>query len=167
MKKIILILIALTTFINVSYASFPMASIVDTPTTDTILNIETIEQYHLRMQKMGFDLSSCKCESCRSGMRPLVRNSKGELVKVDNGSESNAKAMYLLAGLILLGVIIWGFIGLTRAYNCVDNRSDCPQSSGEKPKSGAPVGLLLGSALIVISLVIAIKARIMQLKNKN
>ncbi len=165
MKKLLLIFIALTTFINVSYASFPVADTLEVK-QDTVLT-EEIKQYHYNLQKMGIDLSSCKCESCRSGMRPLVRNSKGELVKVDNGSESNTKAMYLLAGLILLGVIIWGFIGLTRAYNCVDNRSDCPQSSGEKPKSGAPAGLLLGSALVVISIVIAIKARIMQLKNRK
>ena len=70
-------------------------------------------------------------------------------------------------GLILLGVVIWGVIGLTRAYNCVDNRSDCPQSSGEKPKSGAPIELLWMSLLILISVGLAIKARITQLKNRK
>ncbi|MBT5614649.1 MAG: hypothetical protein HOJ77_00165, partial [Flavobacteriales bacterium] len=49
----------------------------------------------------------------------------------------------------------------------LDNRSDCPQSSGEKPKSGAPTGLLWASLLIVISAGIAIKARITQLKNRK
>ena len=75
--------------------------------------------------------------------------------------------MYLLAGLILLGVIIWVFIGVTRAYNCLDNRSDCRQSSGEKPKSGAPIELLWMSLLILISVGLAIKARITQLKNRK
>ena len=118
---------------------------------------------------MGIDLNSCKCESCRNGIPPLVHKSKGELVKVDKKSESNgnASAMYFLAGLILLGVIIWIFIGLTHAYNCADNGSDCPQSTGEKPKSGAPVGLLWASILIVISVGIAFKARITQLKNRK
>jgi hypothetical protein len=166
-KRFLFLFIALTSFTNVSYASFPI--------TDTLqikqetLQTETVEQYHLRMQKMGVDINSCKCVSCRKGIPTLVRDSKGGLVIVDNNSESNgnARAMYVLAGLILLGVIIWIFIGLTHAYNCADNGTDCPQSTGEKPKSGAPVGLLWSSILIVISVGIAIKARITQLKNRK
>ena len=166
MKKLILLLIALTTFMNVSYASFPFADTLKVK-HDTV-QTEEIKQYHQSLLKMGIDLSACKCESCRNGTRPLVCNSKGELVKVDKkASNGNVSGMYLLAGLILLGVIIWIFIGLTRAYNCVDTRSDCPQSSGEKPKSGAPTGLLWASLLIVISAGIAIKARITQLKNRK
>ena len=151
---------------NVSYASFPITDTLQVK-QDTI-QTEEIKQYHQSLLKMGIDLNSCKCESCRKGISPLVCNSKGELVKVDKKSVSNgnARSMYLLAGLVLLGVVIWGVIGLTRAYNCVDNGSDCPQSTGEKPKSGAPVGLLWASILIVISVGIAIKARITQLKNR-
>jgi len=164
-KKLILLFIALTTFTNVSFASFPIADTLEIK-QDT-LQTEEIKQYHSSLIKMGIDLNSCKCESCRNGIRPLVRNFKGELVKVDKKSESNgnASAMYFLAGLILLGVIIWIFFGLTHAYNCADNGTDCPQSTGEKPKSGAPVGLLWASILIVISVGIAIKARIIQLKS--
>jgi len=166
MKKLILLLIALTTFMNVSYASFPIADTLKVK-HDTVQK-EEIKQYHQSLLKMGIDLNTCKCESCRKGRSPLVRNSKGKFVKVDKKtSNSNVSAMYLLAGLILLGVIIWVFIGVTRAYNCLDNRSDCPQSSGEKPKSGAPTGLLWVSLLIVISAGIAIKARITQLKNRK
>jgi len=168
MKKLILLLITLSAFIITSYASFPI--IVDTlATTIDTLQTDEIKQYHDHLIDMGIDLNSCKCESCRNGMRPLVRNSKGELVKIDKKSESNgnASAMYFLAGLILLGVIIWIFIGLTHAYNCADNGTDCPQSTGEKPKSGAPVGLLWASILIVISVGIAFKARITQLKNRK
>ena len=168
MKKLILLLITLSAFIITSYASFPI--IVDTlATTIDTLQTDEIKQYHDHLIDMGIDLNSCKCESCRNGMRPLVRNSKGELVKIDKKSESNgnASAMYFLAGLILFGVIIWIFIGLTHVYNCADNGSDCPQSTGEKPKSGAPVGLLWASILIVISVGIAFKARITQLKNRK
>ena len=167
MRKLILLLIALTTFMNVSYASFPITDTLQVK-QDTI-QTEEIKQYHQSLLKMGIDLNSCKCESCRKGISPLVCNSKGELVKVDKKSVSNgnASAMYLLAGLILLGVVIWGVIGLTRAYNCVDNGSDCPQSSGEKPSGGAPVGFLVGTVLIIISAGIAIKARITQLKNRK
>ena len=167
MKKLILLLIALTTFMNVSYASFPITDTLQVK-QDTI-QTEEIKQYHQSLLKMGIDLNSCKCESCRKGISPLVCNSKGELVKVDKKSVSNgnASAMYLLAGLILLGVVIWGVIGLTRAYNCVDNGSDCPPSSGEKPSGGAPVGFLVGTVLIIISIGIAVKARITQLKNRK
>jgi len=167
MKRLILILITLTTFTNVSYASFPVADTLEFK-QDTV-QTEEIKQYHQSLLKMGIDLSACKCESCRKGIQPLARDFKGDLVVVDNKSESNgnASAMYLLAGLILLGVVIWGVIGLTRAYNCVDNGSDCPQSSGEKPKSGAPIELLWMSLLILISVGLAIKARITQLKNRK
>jgi len=166
-KNLLFLLITITTFTNVCYASFPIADILEIK-QDT-LQTEEIKQYHSSLIKMGIDLNSCKCESCRNGIRPLVRNSKGELVKVDKKSDSNsnASAIYFLAGLILLGVIIWIFIGLTHAYNCADNGTDCPQSTGEKPKSGAPVGLLWASILIVISVGIAFKARITHLKNRK
>ena len=65
MRKLILLLITLTIITNVSFASFPIPSVVDTPFTDTILNIETTEQYHKKMQNQGFDISSCRCPSCR------------------------------------------------------------------------------------------------------
>jgi hypothetical protein len=166
-KKLLFLLIILSPFTNLSYASFPIADTLEVK--EDTLQTEEIKQYHSSLIKMGIDLNSCKCESCRNGIRPLVRNSKGELVKVDKKSESigNASAMYFLAGLILLGVIIWIFIGLTHVYNCADNGSVCPQSTGEKPKSGAPVGLLWASILIVISVGIAFKARITQLKNRK
>ena len=167
MRKLILLIIALTTFMNVSYASFPITDTLQVK-QDTIQK-EEIKQYHQSLLKMGIDLNSCKCESCRKGIQPLARDFKGDLVVVDNKSESNgnARSLYILAGLILLGVVIWGVIGLTRAYNCVDNGSDCPQSSAEKPKSGAPVEFLWATILIVISVGVAIKARITQLKNRK
>lgn len=75
MKKIILVLISLITLSNVSYASFPIIETrLDTPIVDTISSTESIDAYHLRMQEMGFDLSSCKCESCRAGI-PISENS--------------------------------------------------------------------------------------------
>ena len=65
-------------------------------------------------------------------------------------------------------MLLFGYLlVLTRAYNCLDNRSDCPQSSGEKPSGGAPAGLLWASLLIVISVGIAIKARITQIKKQK
>ena len=82
---------------NVSYASFPITDTLEVK-QDT-LQTETVEQYHVRMQNMGFDLNSCKCVSCTKGILPLVRDAKGDLVIVDNKSEfnGNASTMYVLA----------------------------------------------------------------------
>jgi hypothetical protein len=163
MKKILFLLISLATFNNMSYASFPIQSHSETY-TDT-LQTDKIKQYHLSLIKMGIDLNSCKCESCRNGLAPLSINPEGNDVLKNTNNKSNATGLYILSGLILLGVIIWSSIGLTRLYNCADNSSDCPQSSGGKPNSGAPVELLWMSILILISVGVAIKARLMQLKN--
>ena len=70
MKKIILLLITLTTLTNVSYASFPISVqpviSIDTiiPDTNKIMDKETTSEYHSRMQKEGFDIDNCMCESC-------------------------------------------------------------------------------------------------------
>ena len=161
MRKLIFIF---TILANISYASFPIVETFSF-SKDTI-QTDNIKKYHSSLIKMGIDLSSCKCTSCRSGIAPL--NAEGnKVLKNNNMQQSNAKGLYILSGLILLGVIIWSSIGLTRAYNCADNSSNCPQSSGEKPKSGAPVELLLASILILISVGVAIKAYFIQLNNKK
>ena len=72
MKKLLLLLIALTTFTNVSYASFPITDTLEIK-QDT-LQTEEIKQYHSNLIKMGIDLNSCKCESCRNGIAPLTNN---------------------------------------------------------------------------------------------
>ena len=70
MKKLILLLITLTTFMNVSYASFPVTDTLEVK-QDTV-QTEEIKQYHSSLIKMGVDLSSCKCVSCRNGIAPLT-----------------------------------------------------------------------------------------------
>jgi hypothetical protein len=164
MKNLLFIFFTLITFANVSYASFPVADTLKVK-QDT-LQTEEIKQYHSSLIKMGIDLNTCRCESCRNGIAPLTNNGK-EVLKKNTTQQSGATGLYILSGLLLLGAVIWSFIGLARAYNCVDNRSDCPQSSGEKPKSGAPIEFLWISILVLISIGIAIKARIIQLKNKR
>ena len=60
MRKLLSLLITLTTFTNVSFASFPI--------TDTLkikqdtLQTEEIKQYHSSLIKMGIDLNFCKSE---------------------------------------------------------------------------------------------------------
>ena len=71
-KKILFLFIVLTTFTNVSYASFPITDTLEVK-QDT-LQTEDIKQYHSSLIKMGFDLNSCKCESCRIGIAPLTNN---------------------------------------------------------------------------------------------
>jgi hypothetical protein len=73
MKKLILLFIALTTFMNVSYASFPIIPDTLEETIDT-LQTEEIKKYHAHLIDMGIDLNSCKCESCRIGIAPLTNN---------------------------------------------------------------------------------------------
>ena len=65
MNRMILLLIILTTHINVSYASFPVADTFKEK-QDT-LQTEEIKQSHSSLIKMGIDLNDCKCESCRNG----------------------------------------------------------------------------------------------------
>ena len=155
MKKLLFLFFTLITFANVSYASFPVSDTLKVK-QDT-LQTEEIKQYHSSLIKMGIDLNDCRCESCRKSNKFLKNNTT---------QQSSARGLYILSGLILLGVIIWISIGLTRAYNCVDT-GDCPKSSGEKPKSGAPIELLWMSLLVLISVGVAIKARIIQFKNRK
>jgi hypothetical protein len=119
MRKLILLFITLTSFANESYASFPISSVVDTPVTDTTLNIETIEQYHLRIQKMGFDLSNCNCASCRND------------IPIDiEGISSDATKWYLKGPMIFVWLIfLVSFVVLVDysiiIYKEADNCSGC------------------------------------------
>ena len=60
----------LTAFTSVSYASFPIADTLEVK--EDTLQTEEIKQYHSSLIKMGIDLNSCKCESCRIGIAPLT-----------------------------------------------------------------------------------------------
>ena len=72
MQRIILLLITLTTFSYVSFASFPTADTLKV--SQNTLQTEEIKQYHDHLIDMGIDLNSCKCESCRIGITPLTNN---------------------------------------------------------------------------------------------
>ena len=156
MKKLIYIFFTLIIFTNISYASFPITD--NLKLKQDTLQTEEIKQYHSNLIKMGIDLNDCRCESCRKGNKFLKNNTM---------QQSGATGLYILSGLLFLGVVVWSFIGLTRAYNCVDSRSDCPQSTGGKPKNGAPIEFLWISIILLISIGIAIKARFIQLRTKR
>ena len=114
MKKLLLLLIPLITFTNVSYASFP----VDTNKIDTIQVVleETTEQYHLRIEKQGFDIESCVCESCRSGI--AIKNIKN----VNNRTSSDLyKSAAVLFTLTLIVFVVWILDG----FHCINDASTC------------------------------------------
>ena len=79
-KKPLLLFVTLITFTNIGYASFPVHAEtiipIDTlkPDTNKVVKKETTEEYHLRMEKQGFDIESCVCESCRDGKIVLNNN---------------------------------------------------------------------------------------------
>ena len=114
MKKLALLLMTLITLISLSYATFPI--------TDT-LQTEEIKQYHYSLQKMGVDLNSCKCESCRNGIAPLFSipkplpnkvkhtNEVNNITKVEK-REPNGNWYALLSILFALGAIIFAFLTL-------------------------------------------------------
>ena len=157
MKKLLFIFFTFTIFANVSYASFPVSDTLKVK-QDT-LQTEEIKQYHSNLIKMGIDLNDCRCESCRKSNKFLKNNTT---------QQSSARGLYILSGLILLGVIIWLSIGLTRMYNCINSMdgSDCPQSAGQT-QSGAPIEMLWMTLLILISAGVALKARFIQIRNKR
>ena len=156
MKKLLPLFFAFTILVNFSYASFPINDTLKLK--QNTLQSEEINQYHSNLTKMGIDLNDCKCTSCRKSNITLQNNT----VK-----QSNVAGLYVLSGLILLGVIIWIFVSLNSLYNCADSSSNCPQSSDEKPKNGAPSEFLWMSLLILISVGVAAKARFIQLRNKR
>ena len=73
MKKLFFIFLTLLIFTSVSYASFPSFPVSDTlELKQETLQTEETKQYHSRLLKMGIDLKTCQCESCRKGIVPLT-----------------------------------------------------------------------------------------------
>ena len=154
MRKILFIFFLLTIYMKFSYASFP---VLDTlKLQQDVFQIEEIQEYHNQLIKMGFDINDCKCESCRTNNKVLKNET----------NNSSFIGLYVLSGLILLGVVIWLSIGLFSVYNCLNDRSDCPQSTGEPPKRGAAVELAWMGLLVLISVGVAIMARLKQKRSK-
>ncbi len=153
-KKLLLLLITITSFSDVCYASFPVGA--NLKVKQDTLQSEEIKEYHSSLIKLGVNLNDCRCESCRKSNKSFKKNTMS----------SSSSGLYILSGLILLGVIILLFSGLIRVYNCIDTGSNCPQSSVGN-KKGAPIELLWMSLLILISIGVAFKAYLIQRKNKR
>jgi len=124
MKKLIFLLITLITLTNVSYASFPV-------TMEPVISIDTIipdstkvnnekpvrearsegsqestEEYHLRMEKQGFDVSTCMCPDCRR-FKGVNAYSAADLRKANEGRVVRGAAASIgLTILILSGIFV-------------------------------------------------------------
>ena len=119
MKKLLLILITLTTFTNVSYASFPITDTLEIK-QDT-LQKETVEQYHLRMQKMGFDIQDCRCDDCKKfkGINNAMKNGETRQKK-----KTNYKSLFVTMGVWIIVIIILLFVWIVRGFMNYDISPD-------------------------------------------
>ena len=97
MKKLFLLLVTLIAFTNICYSSFPIQSNLVTY-TDT-LQTDKIKEYHTNLIKMGIDLKSCKCESCRNGIAPLTNNIE------TNSSAQNNICIRILIIITILSIL--------------------------------------------------------------
>ena len=113
MKIIILTLITLATLTNVIYASFPTTGTLQI-SKDT-LQSETIEKYHIRMQRMGFDIENCRCDDCKKfkGINPLIKDDVRQNQKADIWPLLKAFGIWFLAIVVLFA--IWLIIGFWNA----------------------------------------------------
>jgi hypothetical protein len=91
----------LTTFMNVSYASFPITDTLEV-IQDTV-QTETVEQYHVRMQKMGFDIENCRCDDCKKfkGINNAMKNGETR-----QKQKTNYKSIFVTMGVWLILMII-------------------------------------------------------------
>ncbi len=150
MKKLISLLITLTTFINMSYASFPIVDNLEVK-QDTI-QTEEIKQYHYNLQKMGIDLHSCKCESCRHGVIPLVSKpktlpKKKEIEIQKEKTELNGNQFVFLSVFSAIGSLFFGFLSLGHAF------------SHNSSYSSVLLFFILSLISVVGSVILAIKAK--------
>tara|TARA_B100000795_G_C22588795_1_gene356671 strand:+ start:208 stop:579 length:372 start_codon:yes stop_codon:yes gene_type:complete len=114
-KKILFLFIAITSFTNVSYASFP---IIDTlQIKQDALQTETVAQYHLRMQKMGFDINDCRCDDCKifKGINTPLKN--GE---VRRKQKTNVWPLVKTLGIWIIAVsVILGIWLIVAFFNAI------------------------------------------------
>ena len=93
MKKTLLLLsfLSLGTLVH---ASFPINNML-IERKDT-LQVETMVEYHQRMESMGFDIALCKCEDCR----------KSNQVRDVSLSKNFSTSALLNVGLLLLAFLL-------------------------------------------------------------
>ena len=115
-KKLLLILITLTTITNVSYASFPVADTLKVK-QDSV-QTETVEQYHIRMQKMGFDIDDCRCDDCKKfkGINTALKNGETrQKQKTNIWPLVKTLGVWLFAVVVILAIML--IVAIFNAFN--------------------------------------------------
>ena len=116
MKKLLLLLITLTTLTNVSYASFPVSDTLKVK-QDTV-QTETVEQYHIRMKKMGFDIDDCRCDDCKifKGINtPLKNGEVKQKQKTNIWPLLKTLGIWFLAVAVILAIML--IVAIFNAFN--------------------------------------------------
>jgi len=98
MKKLFFISFTLLISTSVSYASFPINVY---PLIDT-LQTDQIKQYHSSLLKMGIDLKTCQCESCRKGVVPLTVEGNEVLKKNKSNIWINLLIIVIILSILLI-----------------------------------------------------------------
>lgn len=107
MKKLYFIFFALIILMSNSFASFPVSDTLNLY-QDSITK-ESAEDYHLRLQKMGFEMESIK--------------------KDDNFDTKMLSGSFFLTGFSLMLVSLITFtISMLDFFSCVDRTETCNQS---------------------------------------
>ena len=119
MKNLILLLIIITSFTSVSYASFPITDTLEIK-QDTVYT-ETVAEYHLRMQKMGFDIEDCRCDDCKKfkGINNAMKNGETR-----QKQKTNYKSIFVTMGVWLIVMIILLLVWIVRGLMNWDPGSD-------------------------------------------
>jgi hypothetical protein len=113
MKKLLVILLCL-----------PMIGLASFPITDTLeviqdtLQKETVDQYHLRMQKMGFDIDDCRCDDCKifKGINtPLKNGEVRQKQKTNVWPLVKTLGIWIIAVSVILG--IWLIVAFFNAIS--------------------------------------------------
>ena len=106
----------LTTFMNVSYASFPITDTLEIK-QDTI-KVETVAEYHLRMQKMGFYIDVCRCDDCKKfkGINSTLNNGEvRQKQKTNIWPLVKTLGIWIIAVSVILG--IWLIVAFFNAIS--------------------------------------------------
>ena len=117
MKHLLFIFFILLGSSNGSCASFPLHV---TQTTDT-LQTKEIKQYHYSLQKLGGDLSSCMCISCRNGIDPIVVKADPLPINLEDviveKKKMNSSGYVLLSILSTLSAFFLGLLSVANAMS--------------------------------------------------
>ena len=115
-NKLLFLLLVLTILTNVSYASFPVSDTLKVKQDSA--QTETVEQYHIRMQKMGFDIDDCRCNDCRifKGINtPLKNGEVKQKQKTNIWPLVKTLGIWFLALAVILAIML--IVAIFNAFN--------------------------------------------------